>query len=171
MMLRQYFMSLKVLDQWAQWGPSMSSHWDKVVSNVTKSHPCIAPKKTHPTTPTTEEPVTPVSAKGGKHGWDHFSPKKIRERRSSVGPLTERDTDVGRDDSSPPELRSLEGIMEEDTDEEHELRIMRKVFRRWCRKAGVRAKAVDGLEENEVDCDWTRPIAPTIEGRIYIVGE
>ncbi|KUI63462.1 Trifunctional nucleotide phosphoesterase protein YfkN [Cytospora mali] len=172
MMLRQYFMSLKVLDRWAQWGASMSHHWDQVVSNVTKSHPCIEPKKAPLPTPTTEVPVTPVSAHGGKHGWEHFSPKNVRERRSSVGFLTERDTDVARDDvSPPPEPRSLEGIVEEDNDEESELRIMRKAFRKWCRKAGVRATAVDGLEENEVDCDWTKAISPKVEGRIRIVGE
>lgn len=165
-------MSLKVLDQWAQLGPSMRNHWDKVVSNVSKSHPCIAPKKACPPSPTSEAPVTPVSAKGAKHGWDHFSPKQIRDRRSSVGPLTERETDVDRDGTSPPpEPQSLQGIVEEDNDEEHELRIMRKAFRKWCLKTGVRARAVDGLEEHEVDCDWTRPIAPTLEGRISIVGE
>lgn len=172
MLLRQYFMSIKVLERWAYLGESMNRHWDNVVSNVTKSHPCIAPKKASPPSPTTETPTTPVSAKTGKHGWDHFSPKNIRERRSSVGPLTERDTDVGRDDSSPsPEPRSLEGIVEEGDDEERELSIMRKIFRRWCRKAGVRAQAGDGLEDDEVDCDWTKAIAPKLEGRICMIGE
>lgn len=151
----------------------MSNHWDKVVNNVSKSHPCIAPKKTHPPSPTCETPVTPVSAKSGKHGWEHFSPQRIRDRRSSVGPLAERDTDVERDGTSPPppEPQSLEGIVEEDNDEEHELRIMRKAFRKWCQKTGVRAHAGGALEDHEVDCDWTRPIAPTLEGRISIVGE
>ena len=170
MMLRQYFMSLKVLDRWANWGASMSRHWDDVVTNVAKSHPCIAPKVAPPT-PTTDTPVTPVSAKGAKRGWEHYSPKKIRQRRSSVGPLTERDTDVDRDDPTPPpEPQSLEGIAEEGDDEERELRIMRKAFRKWCRKAGVRATAGDGLDENEVDCDWTKAIAPKLEGRIQMVG-
>lgn len=26
-MLRQYFMSLTVMDKWTSWGPSMDSHW------------------------------------------------------------------------------------------------------------------------------------------------
>lgn len=150
----------------------MSNHWDKVVSNVSKSHPCITPKKTSPPSPTTEDPVTPVSAKGVKHGWGHFSPKNIRARRSSVGPLAEGDTDVEKNDTSPPpEPQSMEDIVEEDTDEDHELRIMRKAFRKWCRKTGVHAKAGEGLEEHEVDCDWTKPIAPTLEGRISVIGE
>ncbi|KAK7735587.1 hypothetical protein SLS53_007501 [Cytospora paraplurivora] len=172
MMLRQYFMSLKVLDVWTHWGASMSRHWDKVVSNVTKSHPCIEPKKAPLPTPTAEAPVTPTFARGSKRGWDHFSPKNIRERRSSVGPLTERETDVDRDDASPPpEPRSLQEIAEEDDDEERELRIMRKAFRKWCRKTGVHAQAVDELEEHEVDVDWTKAIAPTVEGRIHMIGE
>lgn len=172
MMLRQYFMSLKVLDKWAHWGASMSRHWDQVVTNVAKSHPNITPREAAPPTPTAEEPVTPVSARGGKKGWDHFSPKQIRARRSSVGPLTERDTDVDRDDASPPpEPQSLEGIVEEDTDEDHELRVMRKAFRKWCRKAGVRATAGDGLDDDEVDCDWTKAISPKVEGRITMIEE
>ncbi|KAJ0118568.1 flagellar associated protein [Diaporthe amygdali] len=171
MMLRQYFMSLKVLDQWAHMGPSMKRHWGKVVSNVTKSHPCLEPKHTPVHAHIAEHPVTPVSSKGGKRGWEHYSPEKMRQRRSSVGPLTERETDVERDSSSPsPEPKPLGGITEED-DEEMELRIMRKTFRKWCKKAGVNAKAGEGLEENEVDCDWTKAIAPQVEGRISMVGE
>lgn len=164
-------MSLKVLDQWAHMGPSMKRHWGKVVSNVTKSHPCLEPKHTPVHAHIAEHPVTPVSSKGGKRGWEHYSPEKMRQRRSSVGPLTERETDVERDSSSPsPEPKPLGGITEED-DEEMELRIMRKTFRKWCKKAGVNAKAGEGLEENEVDCDWTKAIAPQVEGRISMVGE
>lgn len=172
MMLRQYFMSLKVLDQWADFGPSMKRHWGKVVSNVTKSHPCMEPKHAPVSSPIAQTPVTPISSKGSKRGWEHYSPEKMRQRRSSVGPLTERETDVERDGSSPlPEPRPLEGIAEQDDDEEAELRIMRKTFRKWCKKAGVNARAGEGLQENEVDCDWTKAIAPQVEGRISMVGE
>lgn len=172
MMLRQYFMSLKVLDQWAYLGPSMKRHWGKVVSNVTKSHPCMEPKHAAAESPVAQTPVTPVSSKGSKRGWEHYSPEKMRQRRSSVGPLTERETDVERDGSSPaPEPSALEGIAEQDDDEEAELRIMRKTFRRWCKKAGVNARAGEGLQEDEVDCDWTKAIAPQVEGRISMIEE
>ncbi|KAF3766705.1 Metallo-dependent phosphatase [Cryphonectria parasitica EP155] len=170
MLLRQYFMQLKVLDRWTHLGPHMSQHWDKVVSKVTKSHPVLPPKKPTPN-------PSPV-AKTNRHrhsasSWENWTPAKMRARRSSVGPLTESDTDVDRDTdvpaASPTSLeRSLSGISEEQ--EEKELRIMRRVFGRWCRKAGVNALADDELEEDEVDCDWTQAIAPKVEGRIVMIG-
>lgn len=173
MLLRQYFMSLKVLDRWTHLGPHMSSHWDKVVSNVAKSHPCLPPKK--PTAPSPSG--SPAAEKnpsskghGHKSSWDHWTPAKMRARRSSVGPLSERETDVDRESPAAPERAGLSGI-EEEEDEERELRIMRKAFRRWCRKAGVQARVGGELEEGDVDCDWTRAIAPKVEGRINMVGE
>lgn len=190
MLLRQYFMSLKVLDRWAHLGPHMSNHWDKVVSNVTKSHPCLPPKNKPPTasSPTTATTATPSTGNSKGHGhkssWDHWTPAKIRARRSSVGPLSERETDVDREtppplspaadaDASEKKVAALGEISEDEReeDEERELRVMRKAFRRWCRKAGVQAQAGGELDEEDVDCDWTRAIAPKVEGRINMVGE
>lgn len=168
-------MSLKVLDRWAHLGPHMSSHWDKVASNVAKSHPCLPPQKSS-TPAAAAGPVEPQQQSQDSHksksSWDHWTPANMRARRSSVVPLSERETDVDRD-SSPEkeETRPLGGIAEEDTDEERELRVMRRVFRHWCRKAGVHAQAAGELDDKEVDCDWTRPIKPQVEGRIVMVGD
>lgn len=54
-------------------------------------------------------------------------------------------------------------------DMEKELRIMRRVFRKWSRLAGVHGRACDGLGEGEFAVDWTRAIAPRLEGRIRMV--
>jgi 5'-nucleotidase len=53
---------------------------------------------------------------------------------------------------------------------DHELGIMRRVFRKWCRVAGVQGSLCDELKEGEFEADWTRAIAPRLEGRIRIVG-
>lgn len=95
----------------------------------------------------------------------------MRARKSSVGPLTERDTEVDRE--SPPPAENTEGqpligIAEEEDDEARELRLMRTAFRKWCRKARVQAQA--GGEEDG-GCDWTKPIKPMVEGRIVMLGE
>lgn len=189
MLLRQYFMSLKILDRWSHLGPHMSSHWDKVATNVARSHPCLPPKQRGATSPTAEKTSAPSNKpKGQKSSWEHWTPAKIRARRSSVGPLSERETDVDENDQEqtnkegdeaeirPPQSSvgvqkaPLDEIREDDEDEERELQIMRKVFRRWCRKAGVQAEAGSDLEEDDVDCDWTQAIAPKVEGRINMVG-
>lgn len=163
MLLRQYFMQLKVLDRWAHFGPHISQHWGRVVSNVTKSHPVLPP-----TTPTT---TTAKQQSAAASGWDRFSPARMRARRASVGPLVESETEVDRD-AAAAAARSLPGVAEEgeDSGEEKELRIMRKVFRRWCKRAGVHALADEELGEDGVGCDWTQPIAPKVEGRIVMVG-
>lgn len=165
----------------------MSKHWDKVATNVSKSHPCLPPKRssspvvTKTTTDacTTNKPAATPGAATTKKGWDHFTPAKIRARRSSVGPLTERDTDVDGDSPPPttghtPSRSPLSGIHEEkggdDDDDEKELEMLRKWFRKWCHKAGVQAEAGSELEEDEVDCDWTQAIAPKLEGRIVMMG-
>ena len=53
---------------------------------------------------------------------------------------------------------------------DHEMQIMRRVFGKWARLAGVECKVVDELKEGEFEVDWTRAIAPRIEGRIICVG-
>lgn len=188
MLLRQYFMSLKVLDRWTHLGPHMSTHWDKVASNVAKSHPCLPPQKPSTPAPGPVEQQQQQQAQDShksksqsKSSWDHWTPANMRARRSSVVPLSEKDTDVDRDSSPETEgndARLLEGIAEdkdeEDTaaaDEERELQVMRRVFRRWCRKAGVHAQAAGEIGDEEIDCDWTKAIKPQVEGRIVMVGE
>lgn len=61
MLLRQYFMALKVFGQWKQWSPSMDRHWTNVVSSVEDCHPTVAPTEgegaTGPSTAST--PSTP----------------------------------------------------------------------------------------------------------------
>lgn len=166
MLLRQYFMSLKVLDRWAHLGPHMAQHWE----NVSQCQPTLPPSTTtnKPSDPGAEakEKTTPNS----KSSWEHFHPATMRARKASVGPLSEHETDV-EGASTPPLSAGLDGIHEE-AEEERELAVMRKVFRRWCKRAGVHASAEGGeLGEGEVDCDWTRAISPKVEGRIVMLGE
>lgn len=167
MLLRQYFMSLKVLDRWAHLGPHMAQHWE----TVSQCQPTLPPSTT------TTKPDAEAKKKTTKSSWEHFHPATIRARRASVGPLSEHETDV--EGASPPPSAELDGIHEEAREEEEdsggeerELAVMRKVFRRWCKRAGVHASAEGGeLGEGEVDCDWTRAISPKVEGRIVMLGE
>ncbi|PSR82391.1 flagellar associated protein [Coniella lustricola] len=180
MLLRQYFMELRVLDRWAYLGPHISQHWNKVINKVAESHPMMPPRKQapnqSPVTPATTNTAAKASHESPPSSWEHWTPAKMRQRRSSVAPLTESETDVNQNGDisktsrPPPPERQLSGITEEE--EERELKVMRKMFRRWCRKAGINsACAANGqLTEDEVDCDWTKPIAPKVEGRIIMVG-
>lgn len=170
-MLRQYFMSLKVMGQWTGWGPSLARHWNRVAGDVGKSHPNI------------ESPVSsPVHEKapsGGwleasrpgmpqrKQSWAEWTPEKLRAMRGNVEPLDESGDEDDDNDSSDGEKAEAQA---EVRNIDRELEVMRRVFHKWCRLAGVRGEACDSLTVAEIACGWAKAIAPRVEGRIRIVG-
>ncbi|TGJ80020.1 hypothetical protein E0Z10_g8746 [Xylaria hypoxylon] len=155
MMLRQYFMSLKAIGQWRYWGASMGRHWDGVTSKVGANHPHYTP-----VSPTTRASKPSLSQNSG---WDDWKPERIRERRCSTAePIDESD------DESESESAKSKGSVIEHLD--YEMQIMRRVFSKWARIAGVDCKVADELKADEFEVDWTRAIAPRVEGRIVQVG-
>ncbi|KAL7622706.1 hypothetical protein AAE478_006384 [Parahypoxylon ruwenzoriense] len=161
MILRQYFMSLRVMGQWKYWGKNMGRHWDHVTSKVNANH-------THHDPTTAAGPVSPTT-RNKTFGWDNWTPEKIRERKASAMPVDESDDDDddngddwdGRD--SQRDAGEIEMI-------DKEMQIMRRVFAKWARIAGVERRVGDELKEGEFEVDWTRAIAPRVEGRIVCVG-
>lgn len=160
LLLQQYFLSLRVMGNWRHWGPSMDRHWGHVVSEVSTSHPSLVPGKPQTLSSTVEE----SDAGKRKSGWDDFTPNKIRRRRSSLasadGPLDGSDSDGDGDDN----------VVNEIEQDEKELTIMRRVFRKWCRLAKVSTKPCDDLKETEWEFRWTKPVVARVEGRIKIIG-
>ncbi|KAI1081523.1 Metallo-dependent phosphatase [Whalleya microplaca] len=159
MMLRQYFMSLKVMGQWKYWGNNMGRHWKNVASKVGASHTPHSPTSG----PTSDTPTTQSRAPG----WDNWTPQKIRERKSSIVRVDESDSE---DDSEErAEGRSNRNVSEIEKID-REMQIMRRVFSKWARIAKVECQVGDELKEGEFKVDWTKAIAPRIEGRIVCVG-
>ncbi|KAK6857355.1 5-nucleotidase [Apiospora arundinis] len=159
MMLRQYFLSLRVMGKWKNWGNAIHRHWDNVSRKVSTSHPHIAPG-----------PQSPSSGVGNnKRGWDNWTPEKLRSRRASVGMREESDDESDNDGEGGDKRNDHEAEhVVEDLDKE--LQIMRRVVRKWSRIAGVQCHCGDELKEGEFEIDWTKAIAPRIEGRIVMVG-
>ncbi len=155
-MLRQYFMALKVIDRWKNWGASMDRHWGNVVSSVDYHHPHHQPSPACAKNVCDWKQPTSLSLASG---WEEWTATKLRERRASVTPLNEHvaeETHVGDDEAE------VENI-------DRELRIMRRVFRKWSHRAGVHGRVCDELKEGEYEADWTKAIAPKLEGRIQMV--
>lgn len=163
MMLRQYFMSLKVLDRWTNWSESLDRHWGRVKTNVTKYHPVLPPSPLEPPgSGQVEFPIPTLPAPRADRdavatSWDAWTAKKLRARRASVGPFDERVVDGASPTPDQEELERLDG----------ELRIMRRYFAKWCRRAGVQSGACDEIHDLAVK--WTQAIAPRLEGRITTV--
>ncbi|KAI0187030.1 hypothetical protein F4808DRAFT_466461, partial [Astrocystis sublimbata] len=94
-------------------------------------------------------------------GWDNWAPERIRERRCSVGNYEESDSE-GEVDNNDQKGRVVENL-------DGEMQVMRRVFGKWARLAGLKSKVADELKAGEFEVDWTRAIAPRIEGRIVRV--
>ncbi|KAK8092851.1 hypothetical protein PG999_014438 [Apiospora kogelbergensis] len=156
MMLRQYFLSLRVMGKWKNWGNAIHRHWDAVSQKVSTSHPHIAPGP--------QSPNAKSSTKNNKRGWDDWTPEKLRSRRASVGMREESDAESSDQEGDDHEAEH------EVEDLDKELQIMRRVVRKWSRIAGVQCHCGDELKEGEFEIDWTKAIAPRIEGRIVMVG-
>ena len=166
MLLRQYFMSLKTLGQWSKWGKSMDRHWQGVHKRLHCTQPVVESTLKTPSTPagppsldgtSTAHPSSPTQARRGL-------------RRTS----TIKSTKEGKylDDSDDEEHTTIpDESASEVRDQERRLRVMRQVTAKWRRLAGIKPPhTCDNIREGEFDVEWTRAIAPKVEGRIRIVG-
>lgn len=166
LMLRQYFMSLRVIGQWANWCPSMKRHWGRVSAEVGSSHPHLEPG------PGASSPATEKAGDGSgkrERSWADFTPSKLRTRRASLAPAdqaTDGSNSDGDDDGDGhgdgDDVQAIEV-------DDRELNIMRRAFRKWCRLAGVQSRSCDNLPGHEVEGLWTRAVVAKVEGRITIV--
>lgn len=153
--LRQYFMSLKVLGRWKRWGRSMSRHWSTVHGDLHETHP-IHESNSAPPSPNPDGTVQQQSLPRQQDGVKHEELDSESENEADL------DQPVVR--IIPPDMSYSE---EENAAAERELVIMRKVLRKWWRLAGLPGHPGMGHEEEgEFDAAWTRGIAPRHEGRI-----
>jgi|TARA_R110002003_G_scaffold70_29_gene6577 hypothetical protein len=147
-------MSLKVLGRWKRMGPSMNNRFLSIQTNLQKSH---AFHDASPTTPSTVGPPQPPSIDRvvRSSGPDH-------KDSESEDPDADEDEDDGPmyDDRVPIRFN------------EREKEVVRKVMRKWWRLAGLKhsPKLCDELGVSEFQVNWTKAIAPRLEGRIREVG-
>ncbi|KAK6581240.1 hypothetical protein PZA11_005931 [Diplocarpon coronariae] len=159
MMIRQYFMSLKIMGKWKMWGKGMTKHWEGIQRSMHETHPVVEPRR-----------------RAGGSAYDVFP---LRQRR---GPESE-EVKVAN------EAAGVEDTLDESDDEpgtgasrpagepgegpERELQLVRKVIRKWWRLAGLPGapRCCEDLDVDEFKVDWTKAIAPRLEGRIRIVAE
>ncbi|KEF60577.1 uncharacterized protein A1O9_02138 [Exophiala aquamarina CBS 119918] len=131
MMLRQYFMSLKILGKWKHWGKSLNRHWECVQEDLHATHPVVEPSPT--------EVRSTHSLFGGGGG--------SAPAGGTVTPLDDSEDEGEHERVHIPQQWS-----------ERELQIIRKVMRKWWRLAGLKgeAKCCDSIGEGEFTVDWTR---------------
>ncbi|KAF2449566.1 5'-nucleotidase-like protein [Karstenula rhodostoma CBS 690.94] len=145
--LRQYFMSLKILGKWKNWAPDMTDKFSKVQISLQRKHSFHDPASS-PTNPDVSQPFP-------KRSNIAIPPSEKHHDGAQEDPDTD-DEDYEYDDS---ELIRFN---------EHELALLRRATRKWWRLAGLKSapKCADEVGKDELKVDWTSAIAPRIEGRI-----
>ena len=155
MVLRQYFMSLKVLGKWARWSPSLHRHWGGVHDRL------HAGGKVHEPSPlkhgTKRNHTAVVGDKSGKAKTD------------VDGRLVDSDTDDEKDHQYDGLASSVGSVGSVEERKEREMHIARVYTRRWMDLAGVERRDVGMVGEKTGVWElphWTKGIAPRVEGRI-----
>lgn len=131
MMIRQYFMSLKIVRKWKMWGNSMARHWEGVHQSMDTTSPVV-------------EPLQPQ--KGPE--------SEVAKQASATANVA--DTLDESDDESSPDGSSAPGETTEGREREAEL--VRKVMKKWWRLARLpgQPKCCDEMVAEEFQVDWTK---------------
>ena len=163
MLLRQYFMSLKVLGKWNRWSKDMGKAWGGIQDNLHGVHPV-------------KEPTSPVNERAENANGPKPAPNSFRKRPLSSAPseqeLKQRKYDPTQtsDSESEDDTAGLAAVTTDSLNRERQLLIMRKVMRKWWRLAGLKGNPRMCAEAGEdFGVHWTRGIAPRLEGRITII--
>lgn len=145
MILRQYFMSLKVVGKWRRWGPNMGKHWKSVNERLHEGGKVREPgDDTYPVKDQRSQTI--FSHENLKNGVDGH-------RMDSD---TDDELDLNRDHSQTMAVRA-------GAQSQREKYVARKAARTWMRLAGVKRENV-GIVEEQISSKfmphWTKGIAP-----------
>lgn len=167
--LRQYFMSLKVLGKWKRWGKSLDSKFLSIQTNLQNNH-----KHTfHDASPTTSPHAAFSSSSSSSLPSIANMVSKADHAPATPAivphtPLAPEDPDLDEDEDDGPMFDSR--VLIPFTEQQQE--VIRKVMRKWRRVAGLKGASdpCDELGGGEFQVNWTKAIAPRLEGRIREVG-
>lgn len=186
--LRQYFMSLKVLGKWQRWSASLHRHWGSVhrhlhgegwlkppsagASPVSEKAPAYR-LDSRPTLKRTARPA---------YYYGRFPEKAIQDTAALAANTNSNgtnsdDMDSDSDDdpdiltSPQPRTNYVTQPAQSSADEDHRLQLARMVVRKWMRHAGLHPNHLKTMEgEGEFTPPWTSGISPQLEGRIVVEG-
>ncbi|KAL2810018.1 Metallo-dependent phosphatase-like protein [Aspergillus granulosus] len=173
-LMRQYFLSLKVMGKWQHWGQSMTRHWADVQKNF-QNQGFLKPPSALPSPVQEKVPSRPQRPPLNRKQHYYYGRFAEPETADDKGAESSIDDSMDSDSDSDPEiLISPKPITNYVTlpaqsaeDEEKRLRLARWATRRWMRKAGIKS-TVDETGEESFTPTWTPGIAPRLEGRIVI---
>jgi 5'-nucleotidase len=158
-LLRQYFLSMKVMGKWRHWGPSMGRVFSTVQQNLSDKHNFFEPGSKG-----AKDNAVEALRKSSAHTDGTRTPPSAarahRERQYAEGDVDLDSSDDSDDESDRPvdASRQKGPVSQALSEREKELSIMRKVMRKWRRIAGLpeNAALADQLGEGEFSVNWTK---------------
>ena len=144
MILRQFFMSLKVLGRWRRWGPHIRQHWNNVQEGL-QACDLLSPES---------------SSRSIGNDTNRSHKTNSKPMANSVGHRVDSDSEdeqVGEND-----LRNIL-VPTDGYQKQREKHVARTTMKKWMRKAGVRRESVGMISEEQCSTfvpHWTKAIAP-----------
>lgn len=166
-MLRQYFMALRTLGKWQK----LPDDWMRVASDV-HHEPLDKEGEEQAANRDVEDHRVAVT----EGSWRQFL--RMRLGHDKVPHDDDKDDidvefDPVDDENDVHDDSADSGVevgADPDTEMDIEILLQRKFFTRWARKAGVKTCPCDPSGSTDCLVDWTRLIAPVVDGRIKMVG-
>lgn len=159
--LRQYFMSLKVLGRWKNWSSQLGQHWGGVQDGLHNVHPVREPKQ--PGSPISERNAT--TAQQADESKSNALPSLVGKAQVSDHPADDDGASDSEDETT--ERSDLPAVPAEHSEAERKLILVRKVMRKWWRLTGLKGHPAMCEEVgDDFGVAWTKGVAPQVEGRI-----
>ena len=161
MMMRQYFMSLKVLGKWVRWSQSLHRHWDGVHNHMHTGGRVVAPTTA----------VGGADVKRHSNGGEDQRANIVRTSTHDGGRVIDSDTEDEKVDGHGT-LNSFSSsiyVANADFRSERNMHVARKFTRIWMDIAGIERRdvgMVEGVKKDGLLPRWTHGIAPKLEQRI-----
>ncbi|KAL1954736.1 hypothetical protein VTO42DRAFT_736 [Malbranchea cinnamomea] len=173
--LRQYFLSLKVIGKWRHFSRSLNRHWDSVHKRLRYDNWLRPPTIPLPSSHKDDMELKKDDANGRLTPFHYVARVKSAPEVPLYDP-NEDDVDSESDSESdvltrPRNYITTYAATPEDADRREFL--ARQVLRKWRRRVGMDASRVQTVDEAEAESlpPWTRVIAPTLERRIVQVDD
>ncbi|PKY01009.1 Metallo-dependent phosphatase [Aspergillus campestris IBT 28561] len=177
-LLRQYFLSLRVMGRWQRWSKSLNRHW----TDVHKSLHCdgwLVPAAGPVSSPPEKAPPRPTLQRTNQYyQYSRYEiPTYPETQDKDAQTPKEEDEDMDSDSDTDPELLTSSSTSstnyvtlpaQSTDDEQRRLKLARRVVRKWMDRAGLKPATLDDVDTRGFVPNWTIGIAPRLEGRIVI---